>query len=153
MGGGGGSGIRTDINVTPLVDVVLVLLIIFMVVTPLLEKEMPVKIPELEQQDVPPPPDLSEQIVVQIRNGGRVYINTEDVPKEALLEKLKLMQNARTDKVIFFDAEDSAVYGLAVEVLDILKQAGADPIGMMLPDPNAPVEATAAPGAPAPTPQ
>jgi biopolymer transport protein ExbD len=144
-----GRGTNPNINVTPLVDVVLVLLIIFMVVTPLLEKEMPVRVPELETEPTPPQDIPPDQLVVQIRNGGRVYINLAETPKEQLLDKLTAANASRAEKVVFFDAEDTANYGTAVEVLDIIKQAGTDTIGMMLPDPDAPVAAAGtAPAAP-----
>ncbi len=147
----GGGGTSPNINVTPLVDVVLVLLIIFMVVTPLLEKEMPVRVPDLEQQDVPPPDVPPDEIVVQIRNNGLIYVNQDVVMKEALLDRLTLANNARSDKTIFFDADDATAYGVAVEVLDIIKQAGTETVGMMMPDPTAP-GAAPAPGTPT-TPQ
>ena len=75
-----------------------------------------------------------------------IYVNQEIIAKEALLDKLTLVNNAHTDKTIFFDAEDATNYGVAVEVLDIIKQSGTETIGMMLPDPGA------APGAPAAAP-
>ena len=144
-----GRGATPNINITPLVDVVLVLLIIFMVVTPLLEKEMPVRIPELETDPTPPDEIPPDQMVVQIRNGGRIYINQTETPNEQVLPQLTAANSARADKVVFFDAEDSANYGTAVEVLDIIKQAGTETIGMMLPDPDAPPPP---PGAPIPAP-
>ena len=145
----GSKGPTTAINITPLVDVVLVLLIIFMVVTPLLEKEMPVRIPELETDPTPPEDVPPDQIVVQIRNGGRIYINQTETPKEQLLAQLTAANSSRAEKVIFFDAEDATNYGTAVEVLDIVKQSGTETIGMMLPDLDQP---PGAPGAPAPAP-
>lgn len=142
------SNVRSDINVTPLVDVVLVLLIIFMVVTPLLEKELPVKVPELETDPTPPPPEqLQDLVVVQVLNGGRIYLNQAEIKKEELFERVKTLNGNRADpkdKVVFFDAEDGAGYGDAVWVLDTVKRAGTETIGMMLPDPDA---AKAVPGA------
>ena len=129
---------NSDINITPLVDVVLVLLIIFMVVTPLLEKELPVRVPELESEPTPPseiPPDM---VVVQIQNGGRIYLNQGEVQKAQLYDQLKAINEGRKEKVVFFDAEDAASYGDAVWVLDTLKRAGTETNGMMLPDALAP---------------
>jgi len=128
------SAMRSDINVTPLVDVVLVLLIIFMVVTPLLEKELAVRIPDLDTQDLPPPDIPPDEIVVQIKNGGRLYINKDEIQKDQLLERLTNLNNSRSEKIVFFDADDVTNYGEAVGVLDIIKASGTDIIGMMLPD-------------------
>ncbi|MCC6809873.1 MAG: biopolymer transporter ExbD [Deltaproteobacteria bacterium] len=128
------SSVRSEINVTPLVDVVLVLLIIFMVVTPLLEKELNVRVPELETEPTPPEDLPQDNVVVQLQN-GRLYVNQQELPKEALLDRVTQMNAARKDKIVFFDAEDVALYGDAVWVLDTLKRAGTETIGMMLPEP------------------
>ena len=137
--GGKNARIKPAMNITPLVDVVLVLLIIFMVVTPLLEKELPVRVPEIDNDPTPPDPnDLKDTIVVQLNNGDRLYLNQQELPKDQLLVRLKPMldNKADADKVVFFDAEDTATYGGAVWLLDTIKQAGANTIGMMLPDPK-----------------
>jgi biopolymer transport protein TolR len=131
------SQVRSDINVTPLVDVVLVLLIIFMVVTPLLEKELPVRVPELETEPTPPEDIPQDSVVVQLQT-GRVYLNREEVTRETLFDRVKTLNDAHKDKIVFFDAEDAALYGDAVWVLDTLKRAGTETIGMMLPEPQQP---------------
>ena len=128
------SSVRSEINVTPLVDVVLVLLIIFMVVTPQLDKELNVRVPELETEPTPPEDLPQDNVVVQLQN-GRLYVNQQELPKEALLDRVTQMNAARKDKIVFFDAEDVALYGDAVWVLDTLKRAGTETIGMMLPEP------------------
>ena len=147
---------NSDINVTPLVDVVLVLLIIFMVVTPLLEKDIEVRIPETE--DVPAeqmPPD-NNQIVVNVNADGSYAINTDAVTPEEYINKLKRMLAAKTkeDRIVFFLADDKANYGKLVAAFDGAKQAGAFVLGMATEDiPNAPAApvgvdpAGAAPGA------
>ncbi|MGZ3458343.1 MAG: ExbD/TolR family protein [Archangium sp.] len=155
---------NSDINVTPLVDVVLVLLIIFMVVTPLLEKDIEVRIPETE--DVPPeqmPPD-NNQLIVKLDAQGAYSINTDPVTPEDYVNKLKRMLNAKSkeDRIVFFVADDKANYGKLVAAFDGAKQAGAFVLGMATEDiPNAPAApvgvdpAGAAPGGtppPAPPP-
>ncbi len=128
----GAKGFRSEINITPLVDVVLVLLIIFMVLTPLLEKEMLVRVPEQEKVEVVTevPPD---QIVLQVREGGRIFVNTEEVPEASLVERLTsaFRGKAEAQRVLFFDAEDHAPYRAAVRALDLAREAKIFTIGMM----------------------
>src|SRR2546422_10819166 len=85
------SGLRSDINITPLVDVVLVLLIIFMVLTPLMEKEIGVRVPEEtppEMLNEPPPPDLT-QVVFKVDEAGIWHLNSETLPDAKALERLR----------------------------------------------------------------
>jgi biopolymer transport protein ExbD len=130
--------LNSDINVTPLVDVVLVLLIIFMVVTPLLEKDIGVRVPATEKvkEDTPPPPD---QLVVRVTAQGELQLNDEKVERPDLVPKLKALldrQRKPEDKIVFVVADDGASYGGVVQVLDSAKVAGAETLGMMteLPD-------------------
>ncbi|OJH37688.1 ExbD/TolR family protein [Cystobacter ferrugineus] len=138
---------NSEINVTPLVDVVLVLLIIFMVLTPLLEKDIEVRIPETEE--VPPPPDDTPdtQLIVKLDPSGAFSINTEPVSEADYVGKLKRMLSAKKkeDRIVFFVADDKANYGKLVAAFDGAKQAGAFVLGMATEDIPA-----AAPGAPAP---
>src|SRR5436309_86282 len=90
--GGNRSGVRSDINITPLVDVVLVLLIIFMVLTPLLEKEMAVRVPEEldKNQVVPPPsPDDPPQYIFRVLEDGKFTFNNQPIADENVIEELK----------------------------------------------------------------
>ena len=125
-----GSGAQGDINVTPLVDVVLVLLIIFMVVTPLLEKNLPVRTPNSEKVEQPTevPPD---QLVVYVDKQGGLRLNTEPVAQVDLTAKLrkKLGLRAAADRVVFIVADDLLGYSRLIHVLDATKQAGADVLG------------------------
>ncbi len=138
---------NADINVTPLVDVVLVLLIIFMVVTPLLEKALHVRVPDAEQtEDQPPPPGA--QLVVSIDGDGALSINSDKVADDAYVEKLRrvLAARASNDRLVFFSAEDKALYPRLVFAMDGARQAGAQILTMT-------TEAmTAAPPAGAPAP-
>jgi biopolymer transport protein ExbD len=144
---------NSDINVTPLVDVVLVLLIIFMVVTPLLEKDIEVRIPETEQvQQEEMPPD-NTQLVVKVDAQGNYAINTEPISPDAYVEKLKRMLAAKSkeDRVVFFVADDQANYGKLVAAFDGAKQAGAFVLGMATEDiPEAPAAPIGVDGAPVP---
>jgi biopolymer transport protein TolR len=131
----------SDINVTPLVDVVLVLLIIFMVVTPLLEKDIAVRVPATEQveqaKDVPP-----DQLVVRLDAKGELTINAEKVEPPQYVERLRGVLDARApgDRLVFVIADDAANYGTLVGLLDGAKQAGAETLGIMtqIPDKPAP---------------
>jgi biopolymer transport protein ExbD len=127
---------NSDINVTPLVDVVLVLLIIFMVVTPLLEKDIEVRVPETEvqEQNTPPPDD---QLVVSLDENGNIKINADQMPsQDEYVNKLKriLAAKPREERVVFFMADDKTNYGKLVIALDGAKAAGAHVLGMATED-------------------
>ncbi len=142
----------TDINVTPLIDVVLVLLIIFMVMTPLAEKQMFMRVPEYEPNALPIPPDQvpPDQTVLTVKADGRVLLNKQDKSIDEALTYLKDAYEGRPSKVLFFNAEDSVKYDLAVKVLDLAHLAGVNTIGMMTDAPPPPGGATPDAGAPAP---
>ncbi|MBM4379208.1 MAG: biopolymer transporter ExbD [Deltaproteobacteria bacterium] len=135
---------NSDINITPLVDVVLVLLIIFMVVTPLLEKDLEVRVPSTEQvevtADVPP-----DQLVVSVSKDGKLSLNSEELPAAEYENRLARALAAKKpgERLVFFLADDSSQYGALVTALDGARRAGAETLGMMTEPPSA--EAAAAP--------
>jgi biopolymer transport protein ExbD/biopolymer transport protein TolR len=128
---------NSDINVTPLIDVVLVMLIIFMVVTPLLEKDLDVRVPQTEevqtQDEVPP-----DQLVVRLGPEGDLRINYDQVSAEEYVDQLKKKLDRRRadDRIVFFVADDKANYGRLIAALDGAKQAGASVLGMMTQPPD-----------------
>jgi len=124
-------GVRSDINITPLVDVVLVLLIIFMVMTPIALKQLEVKVPEKSDVDLSPPPVTNEQVVLQIDKENRVSVNHEPVGLEQLAERVRTVFEHRREKLIFFDVDDSANYAQVVHVMDICRGAGVKVLGIM----------------------
>jgi biopolymer transport protein ExbD len=133
-GGGGKKGKpRPDMNVTPLVDVVLVLLIIFMVVTPMLAKQFWVNVPsEPDENAAPPPPsEAPPSIVVTVQPDGTIRVNSDVVPLPELSERVTRALAAREDRTVFFDAHSDAEYGVAVEVLDTLRGGGATTVAVM----------------------
>ena len=139
----------TDINVTPLIDVVLVMLIIFMVLTPLAEKQMYMRVPEFEPpntQVVPPDSVPPDQIVLTALKNGRVLLNKTEMTVPDAMAKLKPVYEGHLSKVLFFNAQDGTRYEFAVTVLDEAHKAGVNTIGMMT-DPPMLVEAIE--GAPA----
>ena len=129
--GGGKKGIRPEINVTPLVDIVLVLLIIFLVVTPLLAKYFTIQVPPEEKTKAVELPKDEEQLVIRMDQTGHITLNSEAVAAEELDLKLRRVFAARSDSVIFFDAHSSAPYGKAVHVMDVARGAGATTVGIV----------------------
>lgn len=120
--------VRPSINVTPLVDVVLVLLIIFMILLPIVERVLEVRVPEqveVPAQDVPP------QLRVHLDADGTVRIDGQRVAREALSDRIRPLLRQQNG-VVFFAADDDALYRDAVEVMDSLRGAGARTIGTVL---------------------
>jgi len=152
----GGKRPVTDINVTPLIDVVLVLLIIFMVLTPLAEKQMYMRVPEYEppNQVVPPDSVPPDQIVLTALKDGRVLLNRQNLSVEEAMAKLKPVFEGHYSKVLFFNAQDGTRYEFAVKVLDEAHKAGVNTIGMMTDPPlvEEPGPASAIPSAGTPPP-
>jgi biopolymer transport protein ExbD len=150
VGGPAGGGYKSDINITPLVDIVLVLLIIFMVITPLLQMGYDIKVPPKAQLDTPQPP--SDQLIVSITPSGRLYLNKEQLDKQQLGLRLTEILKNRRDKTVFFSADDAVTYGDVAAVMDLVRTAGAKNLGIVLE--TVPVEGVAAapppPEAPAP---
>ena len=125
--GGGRGGIRPAMNVTPLVDVVLVLLIIFMVVTPLMTRQMWMDVPgkaDEKTEAAPPPKGALPPVVLTVTQTGAIQLNREDVPREQVVERLRRMIHARPDKIVFFDAENDVSYGTAMDVMDLARGGG-----------------------------
>ena len=138
-----------EINVTPLVDVVLVLLIIFMVLTPLAEKQMFLRVPDFTPPDqiVPPAAVPPDQTVLTALRSGRVLLNKQEMSLQEAADKLRPAYEGRYSKVLFFNAEDDASYEQAITVLDEAHRAGVNTIGMMT-DPPMVLPAEAPPAAP-----
>ena len=120
--------LKSDINVTPLVDVVLVLLVIFMVVTPLIKQEVPIELPLAESSHQTQ--DLS-QIILSILADGSLLLNREAIPREDLAERLTAIYATRSDKTIFLEADRSLVYDRVVQVMDECRAAGVTTIGVL----------------------
>jgi biopolymer transport protein ExbD/biopolymer transport protein TolR len=131
-----------EINVTPLVDVVLVLLIIFMVMTPLLDRKFWVHVPRQEKELVQRKDLLNQRnppLVLRLSADRRIQINGAQVEIEELPTRLARMFAAKDDHVLFFDAADDVPLGLAVEVMDMARDGGAITIATLTTSP-APME-------------
>jgi len=127
-------GIRAEINVTPLVDVVLVLLIIFMVLTPSMLKHLTANIPKKPDEPVAATP-TDNSIVVAYTAARELTVNNEPVAPEALAEKLSERLRGARQKVIFFKSEDEAPYGEVVHLMDIARGVGAETLAVVT-EPN-----------------
>jgi biopolymer transport protein TolR len=145
MGTGGGP--KSEINVTPLVDVVLVLLIIFMVVQPLLQMGYEVQVPPNAQENQPLPPQ-QDQLIVSMTANKEVFLNKERIDPANLPIRLQETLKNRGSKVVFFSVEDSVNYGDAVKLMDAVRNNGAKNIGIVM-DWVSPTGAPTAPASPA----
>jgi biopolymer transport protein ExbD len=130
-GGKGKSGPAPIMNVTPLVDVALVILIIFMVVAPMLTKTFTLNVPPEPKDDKPPPAQNDESIVMTLDESGTMKINKQVVTKEELADRLPRMLAASRHKVLHFDAADGLPYGQVVGALDSCREAGAKNIAIV----------------------
>jgi biopolymer transport protein ExbD len=131
---GGGKGRPSgEINVTPLIDIVLVLLIIFMVMTPVMLKEIVAKVPQKSTELVPQPPG-ENPIVVELDARDALTLNGEGVAPEALGERVAERLRHDRQKVVFFKIDDDANYGRAVRIMDVCKGAGAATLGIITKD-------------------
>ena len=127
----GGKGPRSDINVTPLIDVVLVLLIVFMVLVPKLLNQTPVDVPPKAPDNADTPPPASDQLVATVGEDSRIAINGEAIALEALPEKVRTIMQNRAKKLMFFNPDDNAPYGDVIKVMDICRGAGVKTLGIM----------------------
>jgi biopolymer transport protein TolR len=129
---GGAKGVTPSMNVTPLVDVVLVLLIIFMVVTPMLTRNFWLNLPKKDTEQTPPPPaDADKPVVLTVDAEGVIRINKQVVERRELRDKLQRIYAARRDQVLFFDGGDNLPYGKAAEIMDIARTGGARTISIL----------------------
>jgi biopolymer transport protein ExbD/biopolymer transport protein TolR len=120
-----------DINVTPMVDVMLVMLIIFMVITPMLSKGVSVDLVQTKNPIAMQAADKSDAIVCAVTRDGKTYLNTTQMPPEDLPQKVKDMLSNRLDKTVFVKADSRAKYEKVVDVVDNLRAAGVDQLGLL----------------------
>jgi len=123
---------NSDINVTPMVDVMLVLLIIFMVVTPMLQKGMNVEMAKTNNPIAMEDADKEDAILVAVNRDGKVFLDLEQVATPADLgPKVQERLEGRANKQIYIKADRGAKYGIVVEVVDAVRTAGVDQVGLL----------------------
>lgn len=122
--------VTPDMNVTPLVDVVLVLLIIFMVLAPVMTKTFDVRVPPKDEKDeqLDQANDPQKPLVLHVGEAGEVVVNGIDLSQDELSTRLHRMFNARPDNALYLDAADEAPYGKVLHVMDLARDGGAAPV-------------------------
>jgi biopolymer transport protein ExbD len=142
---GGSGSMRSDINVTPLVDVVLVLLIIFMVITPVVQMGYLVKVPPKAPANLPPSA-VQDQIVLRLFSGDRVMINKEELSMAQFPNRVREILRGNTSKMVFFSGGRDVTYEETMTFLDLARASGARNIGIIVEDPSASAAAASALG-------
>jgi biopolymer transport protein TolR len=145
-----GANVNSDINVTPMVDVMLVLLIIFMVITPMLQKGISVDMAKVNSPTAMQDADKEDALLVSVMRDGTVYFGSDKVTPDSLTGKVKDRLAGKVSKEVYLKADARAHYGKVVEVVDAVRAAGVDDLGLLTEQrksgPNAPPATPAAPG-------
>jgi biopolymer transport protein TolR len=122
-------GLNADINVTPLVDVMLVLLIIMMLVAPMLQQGVPVRLPEAG--NTVDKPDTQEQTVVTVDGQNRFWVNGVEVQRNELPDRVKMVLEDKTEKIVYLKGDTDASYGAVMAAMDDLRKAQIEDIGLI----------------------
>ncbi|MBZ5720693.1 MAG: biopolymer transporter ExbD [Acidobacteriia bacterium] len=144
-----GAKVNSDINVTPMVDVMLVLLIIFMVITPMLQHGVSVDLAKVNNPEQMPDADKEDALIVAVMRGGDVFFGNDKIPVDQLTSKIKDRLANRPDKLVYIKADARAKFGSVVDVVDNVRAAGVDQLGLLTDQKK--TSAPAAPPAAAPT--
>ena len=132
MGSGGGRGeVTSEINVTPMADVMLVLLIIFMVITPMLQKGQTVELARTKNPIDMKEADRDDAVLVTVTRDGKLYLGQEKVSVDVLATKVNDLLASRLEKKVFVKSDLRAKYGDVVQVVDNIRNAGVDQIGLL----------------------
>ena len=133
--GGGSGGLQSEINVTPMVDIMLVLLIIFMVVTPFLQQGITVALPKnMNNPDVDPNIIKESSIVISVPNDGEYYLGKQKIAKEQLTDKVDTMLKGiknEQDRIVYIKSGVGVSYGDVVTVINEVRKLGVDKIGLV----------------------
>jgi len=131
--------LNADINVTPLVDVCLVLLIIFMVVTPMLQKGVPVNLPITE--DPEKTPDTEKQLLISVKDDGTVYVGSKVIRKEEVQSAIEEIHTRTPDREVAVKGDRKVPYGAVLDVLKACREVGFNDVGLIAQPKNGPGEA------------
>jgi len=134
--GGDQGGVKSDINVTPLVDVMLVLLIIMMIVAPMLQKGVNVRLPEAANSSEKP--ETQDQTVLGIQADRSLYVNSTLVSMGDLRRKMEEALETKTQRIVFIKADIDAPYGTVMEAMDELRASGIEDMGLITENKKAP---------------
>jgi biopolymer transport protein TolR len=127
--GGAKGGVKSDINVTPLVDVMLVLLIIMMLIAPLLQQGVSVKMPEASNYI--DKPESQDQTVIAIDSKKNVYLNAKAIKQEDLAQKISDLLENKKEKIVIIKADEAVDYSAVMDTMDQLRKAGVEDIGLI----------------------
>ncbi len=131
MTAGGRGGPQSNINITPIIDVLLVLLIIFLVIQPALQKGIEVQVPPVEEQEAQPEDSPPDQIVLEIRPGPAYFINQTPVAAAQLEAQIQSIFAQRPRKVLFVKGAENLVYGDVVRAIDAARGGGIEVVGLV----------------------
>ena len=126
-----GAKINSNINVTPMVDVMLVLLIIFMVITPMLRPGVPVDLARTTNPIAMSDAGKPDAVILSVMRDGRMFLGSESVTSESLVKRILGTMATRADKTVFIRADARARYGLIVGAVDDLRSSGVDQLGLL----------------------
>jgi biopolymer transport protein ExbD len=129
--GGGSDNTIADINVTPMVDIMLVLLIIFMVVTPMLQKGVSVDLAKTKNPREMREADRDDAVVVAVTRDGKIYLNADQLAKEQLGPRIQDILASKVDKTVYVKSDRRAKYGEVVDVVDVVRAGGVDTLGLL----------------------
>lgn len=130
VGGGKGNAIA-DINVTPMVDIMLVILIIFMVITPLLQKGVSVDLAKTKNPREMREADRDDAVVVAVTRDAKIWLSSDQTTKEQLGQKIQDILASKVDKTVYIKSDRRARYGEVVDIVDIVRAAGVDTLGLL----------------------
>jgi biopolymer transport protein TolR len=127
--GSGKGGVKSDINVTPLVDIMLVLLIIMMIVAPLLQKGVDVKLPTASNTS--DKPETQDQTVVAVTADGRLHLQSREVAEQDLAQRVTELLETKKERIVLIKADEDASYGRVMAAMDALRKAQVEDMGLI----------------------